>query len=63
MTAEGALLVAALATPLVMLLACVSRRLRERIPDWLALAPVPALAASLVGSGKMSPVQFPPPFA
>jgi formate hydrogenlyase subunit 3/multisubunit Na+/H+ antiporter MnhD subunit len=47
-TLEGA----ALITPVVMLLACLSRRLQERMPSLLWLAPVPALVASLLGSGS-----------
>ena len=42
------LLFMSLAGPLAMLLACVSRRVRDRMPTLLALAPVPALIASLV---------------
>jgi formate hydrogenlyase subunit 3/multisubunit Na+/H+ antiporter MnhD subunit len=48
----GALLAGALALPIAMLLACLSERLRERMPDWLAVAPIPALAAALFGSGR-----------
>lgn len=49
--AAGWLLGAALALPLAMLLACLSSRLRARMPALLAIAPVPALAAALLGSG------------
>jgi formate hydrogenlyase subunit 3/multisubunit Na+/H+ antiporter MnhD subunit len=42
------LLVATLAVPAAMLLACLSARLRARMPDLLALAPLPALAAALL---------------
>jgi formate hydrogenlyase subunit 3/multisubunit Na+/H+ antiporter MnhD subunit len=42
------LLVATLAVPALMLLACVAWRLRARIPDLLGLAPLPGLAAALV---------------
>jgi formate hydrogenlyase subunit 3/multisubunit Na+/H+ antiporter MnhD subunit len=45
------LLVATLAVPVGMLLACLWRRLRERMPGLLALAPVPGLAAALLASG------------
>jgi formate hydrogenlyase subunit 3/multisubunit Na+/H+ antiporter MnhD subunit len=45
------LLVATLAVPVGMLLACLSRELRDRMPALLALAPVPGLAAALLGSG------------
>ena len=51
MNAAGMLLGAALALPLAMLLACLSSRLRTRMPALLAIAPVPALAAALLGSG------------
>jgi formate hydrogenlyase subunit 3/multisubunit Na+/H+ antiporter MnhD subunit len=47
----GTLLGAALALPIVMLLACLSETLRGRMPYWLAVAPIPALAAALFGSG------------
>ncbi|HEX5079662.1 MAG TPA: proton-conducting transporter membrane subunit [Geminicoccaceae bacterium] len=43
-----ALLVATVATPAVMLLACLSARMRARMLDLLALAPLPALAAALL---------------
>jgi multicomponent Na+:H+ antiporter subunit A len=43
-------LAAALAAPLVMLLACLSRRLRDHMPRLLALAPFPALAAAVLSS-------------
>jgi multicomponent Na+:H+ antiporter subunit A len=49
--AAGALLGAAIGLPLVMLAACLSPRLRARMPAWLAIAPLPALAASLLASG------------
>jgi len=45
------LLSAALALPIAMLLACLWRRWRERLPSLLWLAPLPALAASLSGTG------------
>jgi multicomponent Na+:H+ antiporter subunit A len=51
LTGAGALLGAALGLPLVMLLACLSPRLKARMPALLALAPVPALAAALLASG------------
>ena len=51
MNAAGTLLGAALALPLAMLLACLSSRLRTKMPALLAIAPVPALAAALLGSG------------
>jgi multicomponent Na+:H+ antiporter subunit A len=43
----GVLLGLTLAVPLAMLAACLSQRLRERIPGLLAFAPVPAVAAAL----------------
>ena len=51
MTGAGALLALSLATPLVMLAACVSPRFRARMPALLAIAPVPALAAALLAHG------------
>jgi multicomponent Na+:H+ antiporter subunit A len=59
-TAE-ALLVGALAAPLAMLAACLSRRLREHMPALLAFAPMPALAAALWAHGSAPLVLFPPP--
>ncbi|MGH2456860.1 MAG: NADH/ubiquinone/plastoquinone (complex I), partial [Candidatus Limnocylindria bacterium] len=47
----GTLLVATLAVPVGMLAACLSRRVRDRMPALLGLAPVPALAAALLASG------------
>ncbi len=47
----GALLIATLALPVAMLLACVSRRIRERMPALLALAPAPGVLAALAASG------------
>ena len=47
MTNSGALLAATLALPLAMLAACLSRRLRNRMPALLAFAPLPAVAAAL----------------
>lgn len=48
MSGRGILLAAALAVPLAMLMACVSRAARERLPSLLVVAPVPALAAALL---------------
>jgi formate hydrogenlyase subunit 3/multisubunit Na+/H+ antiporter MnhD subunit len=48
---SGLLLVATLAMPLGMLLACLSRRARERMPAFLGLPPLPALAAALLAPG------------
>jgi formate hydrogenlyase subunit 3/multisubunit Na+/H+ antiporter MnhD subunit len=62
MTVAGALLFAALATPLAMLLACVSRGVRDRAPFLLALAPAPALAASLLAPTGATLVLPEPPF-
>ncbi len=61
MTVPNILLVAALSTPLVMLAACISRRLRARICGWLAVAPLPGLAAALASPDQAVPVVFPPP--
>src|SRR6476469_6952322 len=55
---EGTLLVIALATPLVMLAACLSKWARERMPSLLVLAPLPAFAAALLvadGAGVLLP--------
>jgi multicomponent Na+:H+ antiporter subunit A len=52
-TGAGALLGATLGLPLFMLLACLSPRLRTRMPALLALAPVPAFAAALLAPGGM----------
>src|SRR6516162_34011 len=62
MTVAGALLFAALAVPLAMLLACVSRRARDRMPSLLALAPAPALVAALLASAGTTLVLPEPPF-
>ena len=43
----GVLLGLTLAVPLAMLAACLSQRLRDRMPGLLAFAPVPAVAAAL----------------
>lgn len=43
-----ALLVAAWAVPLALLAACLSTRVRARMPGWLWLAPLPGLAAALL---------------
>lgn len=42
----GTLLIIALAMPLAMLAACLSKQLRHRMPSLLVLAPLPALAAA-----------------
>jgi formate hydrogenlyase subunit 3/multisubunit Na+/H+ antiporter MnhD subunit len=55
-----ALLVATLATPLFMLVVCLSRRLRLYVPVLLALAPVPALAAAILTLGG-TPLRFDQP--
>jgi multicomponent Na+:H+ antiporter subunit A len=62
MTIGAALLAASLAAPLAMLLACVSRRARERMPMLLALAPLPALAAALLAPAGATLVLPEPPF-
>jgi formate hydrogenlyase subunit 3/multisubunit Na+/H+ antiporter MnhD subunit len=62
MTVAGALLFAALAVPLAMLFACVSRRARNRMPSLLALAPAPALVAALLAPAGATLVLPEPPF-
>jgi formate hydrogenlyase subunit 3/multisubunit Na+/H+ antiporter MnhD subunit len=62
MTVAGALLFAALAVPLAMLLACVSPRVRGRMPSLLALAPAPALVAALLAPAGATLVLPEPPF-
>ena len=51
MSGAGLLLVATLVVPIGMLLTCLSRRVRERMPAFLVLAPLPALAAALLAAG------------
>jgi formate hydrogenlyase subunit 3/multisubunit Na+/H+ antiporter MnhD subunit len=46
------LLIATLALPVAMLLACLSPSLRASVTDLLALAPLPALAAALLAAGE-----------
>jgi formate hydrogenlyase subunit 3/multisubunit Na+/H+ antiporter MnhD subunit len=55
----GTLLVVTLATPLAMLLACVSPQLRDRMPALLAFAPLPALIAALLAPSGSSLVMPP----
>ena len=62
MSVAGALLFAAVAAPLIMLLACASRRIRDRVPSLLALAPAPALAAALLAPSSTTLVLPEPPF-
>ena len=62
MTVAGALLFAVLSVPVAMLLACVSRRARDRMPSLLALAPVPALVAGLLAPAGTTLVLPEPPF-
>ena len=57
-----ALLVAAVMTPVAMLAACLPRRLRAHMPRLLALAPLPALAASVLVPESAPVLSFPPPF-
>ena len=59
-TLGSVLLVATLATPLVLLLACLSRRLRDSMPALLVLAPLPGLAAALLAIGG-TPLAFDQP--
>ena len=56
------LLGASLATPLAMLMACVSQPARGRMPSLLMLAPVPALAAALLAPAGATFVLPEPPF-
>lgn len=46
----NAWIAAAIAVPLALLLACLSRRVRARLPSVLAFAPLPALLCALLGS-------------
>ena len=62
MTLGAMLLAASLAAPLAMLVACMSRRARGRMPSLLALAPVPALAAALLASDGATLILPEPPF-
>ena len=62
MSVAKALLFVALAAPLAMLLACVSRRVRDRMPSLLALAPAPALVATLIAPAGTTLVLPEPPF-
>ena len=62
MTVGATLLLAALAVPLAMLLACLSRRARARMPALLGLAPLPALAAALLAPDGATLVLPEPPF-
>jgi multicomponent Na+:H+ antiporter subunit A len=48
------LLVGTVATPVGMLLACLSRSVRERMLDWIVLAPVPGLFAAIMAAGHPS---------
>jgi hypothetical protein len=52
----GTLLVLALATPFVMLAACLSKQARRRMPSLLVLAPAPAFAAALIEADGTSVV-------
>src|SRR5271168_5486351 len=62
MTVGATLLLAALAVPLAMLLACLSRRAGDRMPALLGLAPLPALAAALLAPDGTTLVLPEPPF-
>ena len=61
-SSAAALLFVAVAAPLIMLLACASGRVRNRMPSWLALAPAPALAAALLAPSGTTLVLPEPPF-
>jgi multicomponent Na+:H+ antiporter subunit A len=56
----GLMLVATLATPLILTLACLSRRLRDHVAALLALAPVPGLVTALLAIGG-APLVFDQP--
>ena len=56
------LLAATLVVPLVMLVACLSSQVRERMPQLLALAPVPALIAALLAH-ENAMLAFPAPLS
>jgi multicomponent Na+:H+ antiporter subunit A len=61
LTTGEALLLATLAVPVAMLVACMSRRVTDRIPKLLALAPVPGLAAAVIApTGTMLVLPEPP---
>jgi multicomponent Na+:H+ antiporter subunit A len=62
MTVGATLLLAGLAVPLAMLLACLSRRARASMPALLGLAPLPALAAALLAPDGTTLVLPEPPF-
>ena len=62
MNVAAALLFAAVAAPLIMLLACASGRVRDRMPSLLMLAPAPALAAALLAPAGTTLVLPEPPF-
>jgi formate hydrogenlyase subunit 3/multisubunit Na+/H+ antiporter MnhD subunit len=59
-TLGAGLLVVTLATPLVLLLAGLSRRLRDSMPTLLVLAPLPGLAAAILAIGG-TPLAFDQP--
>ena len=61
-SSAAALLFVAVAAPLIMLLACASGRVRNRMPSWLALTPAPALAAALLAPSGTTLVLPEPPF-
>lgn len=52
MSAPTVLIATAIGLPLVLLLACVSSRLRVRLPALFAIAPLPALAVAFLGNGS-----------
>jgi len=62
MAVAETLLAATLAAPLAMLVGCLSRRFRDRVPSLLALAPIPALAAALLAPAGATLVLPEPPF-
>jgi multicomponent Na+:H+ antiporter subunit A len=56
----GLMLVATLATPLILTLACLSRRLRDQVLALLVLAPIPGLITALLAIGG-APLVFDQP--
>jgi formate hydrogenlyase subunit 3/multisubunit Na+/H+ antiporter MnhD subunit len=56
------LLILTLALPSALLLASLSPRLRSVLPRWLALAPLPGLAAAFLAFGGETSVVLPAPF-
>lgn len=62
LTVVGLALLATVATPVLMLAACLFRRWRAGVPALLPLAPLPALAAAVLAPESAPVVSFPAPF-